>query len=171
MVPIAEQNKDYGDREIKMVDFDAQNPYTDVVKPFAVFNETLAKGPQTDQSYLNLWAKAFINSISKAAEPFVAPSMWVETVRELWPNDAGISKSKAGGTIVDWKNDVNPWEKAMYHLYSKLFPTTSLISIPKALNLSFNGSIGLTSSVFPVICNLFLSMMIIKLSNLYLLAE
>ena len=139
MVPIAEQNKDYGDREIKMVDFDAQNPYTDVVKPFAVFNETLAKGPHTDQSYLNLWAKAFINSISKAAEPFVAPSMWVETVRELWPNDAGISKSKAGGTIVDWRHDINPWEKAMYHLYSKLFPTT--LKSGEKLWKAFNGQV------------------------------
>ena len=139
MIPIAPQNQDYGDREIKMVDFDAQNPYTDVVKPFAVFNETLAKGPQTDQSYLNLWAKAFVNAISKAAEPFVAPAMWVETVRELWPNDAGISKSKAGGVIVDWNNDINPWEKAMYHLYSKLFPTT--LKSGEKLWKAFNGQV------------------------------
>ena len=139
MVPIGPQNQDYGDREIKMVDFDAQNPYTDVVKPFAIFNETLARGPQTDQSYLNLWAKAFVNAISKAAEPFVAPSMWVETVRELMPNDAGISKSKAGGVIVDWKNDINPWEKAMYHLYSKLFPTT--LKSGEKLWKAFNGQV------------------------------
>ena len=139
MIPIGPQNKEYGNREIKMVDFDAQNPYTDVIKPFAVFNETLAKGPQTDQSYLNLWGKAFVNAISKAAEPFVAPSMWVEAVREIMPNDAGISKSKAGGTIVDWNNDINPWEKAMYHFYSKLFPTT--IKSGEKLWKAFNGQV------------------------------
>jgi hypothetical protein len=65
--------------------------------------------------------------------------MWVETVRELMPNDAGISKSKAGGVIVDWKNDINPWEKAMYHLYSKLFPTT--LKSGEKLWKAFNGQV------------------------------
>ena len=51
------------------------------------------------------------------------------------------------------------------------FPSTSFTINPKASNLSIKGSMGFTSSVFPVICNLFLSMIIIRLSSLYLLAE
>ena len=44
-------------------------------------------------------------------------------------------------------------------------PGVSVTLKPKDMNLSASGSIGLTSSVLPVICNLFLSMMTIKLSN------
>ena len=122
IIPITEQDPET--KEILGVDFDAQNPYTDVVKPFGVFNEVIGKGPMTDESMMKLWGRSFIDAITKAAEPFFSLSIWADTVKEMIPNDQGVSKTKSGGTIVDWNNEINPWEKAMYHLYSKLFPTT-----------------------------------------------
>ena len=46
-------------------------------------------------------------------------------------------------------------------------PFTSITVKPKDKNLSLSGSTGLTSSVFPVIWSLFLSMIVVKLSSLY----
>ena len=131
MIPIGSQDKK--SKNIKAIDFDAQNPYTDVLKPFSLFAENIAKGPQTDQSTASVWRNAFADSIAKAAEPFLSPSIWFETAGyipgiyrgEIYPDPkTGISKSKSGGIIADWNNDINPWEKTMYHLYSKVLPTT-----------------------------------------------
>ena len=123
MIPIGPQDPDT--KNIKAVDFDAQNPYTDVVKPFAVAAEVIGRGPRTDEGTLHLFARGFVEAFMKAAQPFVAPAIWFDTLMEMMPNPKTmVSKSKAGGTIVDWKNDTNPWEKAMYHAYSKLLPTT-----------------------------------------------
>ena len=48
-----------------------------------------------------------------------------------------------------------------------LFPFVKIVSKPNDSNFLSMGSIGLTSSVFPVICKSFLSIITIKLSNLY----
>ena len=122
MIPISSQ--DPKTKNIKAIDFDAQNPYTDVIAPFALFADNLAQGPQTDESMLMHWSTSFIKSIAKVAEPFVSTAIWADTVKELMPNKQLLSKSKSGSIIVDWKNMDNPWEKAMYHLYSKILPTT-----------------------------------------------
>ena len=122
MIPIASQ--DPKDKNIKAIDFDAQNPYTDVIAPFALFAENIRVGPQTDQSHLMHWASAFGESIMKTLEPFISPSIYADTFVEILPNKNLISKSKSGATIADWKNDMNPWEKIMYHVYSKVLPTT-----------------------------------------------
>jgi len=122
MIPISSQ--DPKTKNIKAIDFDAQNPYTDVIAPFALFADNLARGPQTDESMKMHWATSFLKSIAKVAEPFVSTAIWADTVKELMPNKQLLSKSKSGSIIVDWKNMDNPWEKAMYHLYSKILPTT-----------------------------------------------
>ena len=47
-----------------------------------------------------------------------------------------------------------------------LFPFVEIVSKPNDSNFLSMGSKGLTSSVFPVICKSFLSIITIKLSNL-----
>ena len=51
------------------------------------------------------------------------------------------------------------------------FPFIELTLKPNDCNFSSNGSIGFTFSVLPVICNPFLSIIIIRLSSLYLFAD
>ena len=146
MIPISAQ--DPKTKNIKAIDFDAQNPYTDVIKPFSLFLENLYKGPQTDEHIIKHWGGAFVDSFMKAVEPFVAPAIWAETVWELkeglYSEKEGeplISRNrKSKSKIVDWKNDPNPWEKVMYHAYNKLLPTT--LKSAEKLWYSVNGQVS-----------------------------
>jgi len=115
----------------KAIDFDAQHPYSDVQMPFAIWQDTLAKGKHTDQSTVGLWAEAFGNSFMNLVKPFIGDAIWWETLTEVLPKQEGqgeftrwISKNKAGGEITNWTYDQNPWEKVMTYAYNKVLPTT-----------------------------------------------
>ena len=122
MIPIGAQDKIT--KDIPAIDFDAQNPYTDVQKPFKVLMETVNKGPQTDETVLGPWIRGMFEAIKKAGEPFFSPAIWAQTIADVMPNKNLVSTAKSGRVIADWKNDSDPWGKVMYHIYSTAFPTT-----------------------------------------------
>ncbi len=122
LIPIAKQ--DEKTKKIKFVDADTLMPYSDVIVPFKLFMENWNAGKKTDQSTLNLFAKSMIDSGLKAIEPFITKAIWYETLQEITPDKNGVAKTKNKSTIADWKNDVDPFSRTLYHLYSKLLPTT-----------------------------------------------
>ena len=85
MIPIGAQ--DPKTKDIPAIDFDAQNPYTDVQKPFKVLMETVNKGPQTDETVLGPWIRGLFESIKKAGEPFFSPAIWAQTIADVMPNN------------------------------------------------------------------------------------
>ena len=122
MIPIGAQ--DPVTKDIPAIDFDAQNPYTDVQKPFKVMNEIIGKGPQTDETVAGPWIRGFYEALKKAGEPFFSKAIWYQTVEDLVPNKDGLSIAKSGRVIADWGNDSDAFGKVMYHTYSTAFPTT-----------------------------------------------
>ena len=122
MIPISAQDPTTGN--IKAIDFDSQNPYTDVQKPFKILAETIGKGPKTDESFLRPYVNGFFAAIKEAGEPFFAPAIWAQTVAELVPWKNWESKAKSGRVIANWENDPRAFEKVMYHIYSTVLPTS-----------------------------------------------
>ena len=122
LIPVQKQDEKTG--KIKIVDADTLLPYSDVLMPFKMFMSKWGAGKKTDQSTLGLFANSMIDSVMKGIEPFVTKAIWYETVQEVTPNDKGVAKTKNGSTIADWENDVDPFSKTLYHIYSKILPTT-----------------------------------------------
>ena len=122
LIPIAAQDKKT--KTIKFVDADTLMPYSDVIVPFKVFMERYSAGKKTDQSTLSLFAKSMIGAVMKGLDPFITKAIWYETMEEVTPDKNGVAKTKSGGLIADWQNDVDPFSKTLYHIYSKMLPTT-----------------------------------------------
>ena len=122
LIPIKAQ--DEKSKVIKFVDADTLMPYSDVIVPFKVFMERFSAGKKTDQSTLSLFANSMIGAVMKGLDPFITKAIWYETMEEVTPNKNGVAKTKSGSTIADWQNDVDPFSKTLYHIYSKMLPTT-----------------------------------------------
>ena len=122
LIPVAPHYKK--SKVIKFVDADTLMPYSDVIVPFKVFMERWNAGKKTDQSTLGLFANSMIGAVMKGLQPFITKAIWWETSQEVAPDKNGVAKTKSGSTIADWQNDVDPFSKTLYHIYSKMLPTT-----------------------------------------------
>jgi len=138
LIPLAAQ--DEKTKKIKFVDADTLMPYSDVIVPFKLFMENWNAGKKTDQSTLSLFGKSMIDSTMKAIEPFITKAIWYETMQEVTPNKNGVAKTKSGGTIADWINDIDPFSRTLYHIYSKMLPTT--LKSGEKIWRAFNGQIN-----------------------------
>ena len=144
LIPIKAQ--DEKSKVIKFVDADTLMPYSDVIVPFKVFMERYSAGKKTDQSTLSLFANSMIGAVMKGLDPFITKAIWYETLQEATPNEDGIAKTKSGSTIADWQNDVDPFSKTLYHLYSKLLPTT--LKSGEKIWRAFEGQLSKSATAF-----------------------
>ena len=144
LIPLAAQ--DEKTKKNKFVDADTLMPYSDVIVPFKLFMENWNAGKKTDQSTLNLFAKSMIDSTMKAIEPFITKAIWYETLQEVTPNQNGVAKTKSGGTIADWTNDIDPFSRTLYHIYSKMLPTT--LKSAEKIWRAFDGQISKSAVEF-----------------------
>ena len=101
-------------------DFDTLYPYADVQTPFKVFSGVLQEGPMTDENMADVWQDAFWKTLKQSLKPFFGWSIAFQTALDLHKNDRGQSINQYGSVIVDWRNDENPWLKAMTYVYDKV---------------------------------------------------
>ena len=144
LIPLSKQ--DEKTKKIKFVDADTLMPYSDVIVPFKLFMDNWNAGKKTDQSTLSLFANSMIDSTMKAIEPFITKAIWYETAQEVTPNDKGIAKTKNGSTIADWNNDIDPFSRTLYHIYSKMLPTT--LKSGEKIWRAFNGQLSKSAVEF-----------------------
>ena len=144
LIPLAKQ--DEKTKKIKFVDADTLMPYSDVIVPFKLFMENWNAGKKTDQSTVGLFADSMIQSTMKAIEPFITKAIWYETMQEVTPNKDGVAKTKSGSTIADWTNDVDPFSRTLYHIYSKMLPTT--LKSGEKIWRAFNGQVSKSAVEF-----------------------
>ena len=86
--------------------------------------QTIMEGKDTDESTALLFAKSMKDFFYKTLEPFIQPSIFFETVKEMIPNNDLQFRTKQGSLIADLKNDPDWINKVMYHVYKKITPTT-----------------------------------------------
>ena len=121
MMPVTQQEED---RSWKASNLSYLLPYESVSAPFKAAMQTIMEGKDTDESTALLFAKSMKDFFYKTLEPFIQPSIFFETMREMTPNNDLQFRTKQGSLIADLKNDPDWINKVMYHVYKKITPTT-----------------------------------------------
>ena len=125
MMPITAQQKDHS---WKHSDLNYLVPYADVTEPFKAAMQDLMNGKNTDQSTVDIYAKAAKTMMMSVLDTFIKPSIAAETALELTPNKNGQFLKKNGGLIADINNQDDWLNKVIAHGFSKITPTT-IISV------------------------------------------
>jgi hypothetical protein len=94
----------------------------------------------TDEDMGDVWQDAFWKTLKQSLKPFFGWSIAFQTALDLHKNDRGQSINQYGSVIVDWRNDENPWLKAMTYVYDKTLPTT--FQNIEAIVDAFNGTVS-----------------------------
>ena len=126
LMPLTEQQEDHS---FKYSDLNYMVPYADVIEPFKAGMQDIMAGKNTDQSSIDLYAKAAKTMMMSILDTFIQPSIAAETGLELIPNNKGQFRTKQGGLIADINNDPDWLNKIIAHGFSKISPTTIISGI------------------------------------------
>ena len=126
LMPLTEQQEDHS---WKYSDLNYMVPYADVIEPFKAGMQDIMAGKNTDQSSIDLYAKAAKTMMMSVLDTFIQPSIAAETSLELIPNNKGQFRTKQGGLIADINNDPDWLNKIIAHGFSKISPTTIISGV------------------------------------------
>ena len=160
MMPVTQQEED---RSWKASNLSYLLPYESVSAPFKAAMQTIMEGKDTDESTALLFAKSMKDFFYKTLEPFIQPSIFFETTKEMIPNNDLQFRTKQGSLIADLKNDPDWINKVMYHVYKKITPTTirSFEEIGQAIGGDLSKS-GIKRDLWDTVVKVFTGFSVIK---------
>ena len=144
LIPIAPIDPET--KKLKTVDADTLLPYSDVQLPFKIFMETYQAGKKVEENGWDLFGRAMVDAAGGLLKPFTANAIWYETMKEVIPDKYGVARTKNGKMIADWDKGTDPFSSTLYHIYSKLLPTT--LKSGEKIYRAFKGQINRSAAEF-----------------------